>query len=385
MRSRLLVVVAVLVGLIVAVGLLSRQPSGETVPHDAGPAEQLPDVELPDLVRARGFPALRSTAADDAKQSEDGTDCPKKSPPVIAEESEEDHEARAIALAELLGQTSDADYLLAAALLSQSREGNAPLDLLAKANGIEPRNRLVAWNQLSMCRYRKGATCDIGAIEANAIAVDSSNGALWMEIAMLRLAEDKPDAAIAALRRAIAAPRMDSYFIDHATVLERALAGRSDMSYRDRVVQAIGYSAALVVSYYQITKHCSTVDESVGVWIELCNQLGEKMFADGRILLDQAIGRALQKIAAERSGDEGWISSATAEYERFRTYYRGLMADRSTQALLENDEVVLRQYFENFSTFGELEAQVRLKADAKRLRNDPDYDQCNFVSAWESQ
>lgn len=385
MRSRLLVVALFLVGLVIAAGLLSRQPSSETVPHDASPAEPLPDVELPDLVRARGFPALPSTAGDDAKLSEDGTDCPKKSPPVIAEESEKDHKARAIALAELLAQTSDADYLLAAALLSQSSEANAPLELLAKANGIEPGNPLVAWNQLAMCRYRKGATCDINVIEANAIAVDGSNGALWTEIAMLRLAEDKPDAAIAAVRRAIAAPRMDSYFIDHATVLERALAGRSDMSYRERVFQAIGYSAALVVSYYEITKHCRTVDESVGVWIELCNQLGAKMFADGRVILDQAIGRALQKIAAERSGDEGWIRSATAEYERFRTYYRSLMADRSTQALLENDEVVLRQYFENFSTFGELEAQVRLKADAKRLRNDPDYDQCNFISAWESQ
>lgn len=260
-----------------------------------------------------------------------------------------------------------------------------PLELLAKAADIEPGNPLVAWNQLAMCRDREDVSCDIEKIAANAIAVDGSNGALWLEIARLRLAENNSDAAVAAVRRAIAAPRLDTYLIDHALVLERAMASRSDLSYRDRVFQGMGYSAALVVSFYQITEHCRTVDESVGVWIELCDQLGAKMFADGRILLDQAIGRALQKIAAERSGDEDWISDATADYERFKTYYRSLLADRGTQALLENDEAVLRQYLDNFSTFGELEAQVRLQIEAQRLRSDPDYEQCNFVSGWPTE
>jgi len=205
---------------------------------------------------------------------------------------------------------------------------------------------------------------------------------VWMEIAMLRIAEEDPDAAIAAMRRAISAPRMDTYFIDHVLVLERALAGRSDLSYWDRVFRGMGYGVALVGSDYQITKHCRNVDESVGVWIELCNQLGARMFADGRIYLEQAIGRALQKIAAERSGDENWIRNATAEYEIFINNYRSLAADRSMQALLENDEVVLRQYLENFATYGELEAQLRLHKEARRLKQDPDYDQCNFESAW---
>jgi hypothetical protein len=384
-RSRLLVLAVVLIGLIVAVRLLPQQPGDESASLDTGPADDRRHVELPATVAARGFPTLRSPVGDDSTFSADDADCPKRPPPLIAKESEEDHETRAIALSKLLAHTRDADYLLAAALLSQRIAGDLPLELLAKAADVEPSNPLVAWNQLAMCRHRKDASCDIEKIAANAITIDGSNGALWMEIAMLRLAEDDSDAAVVAVRRAIAAPRLDTYFIDHALVLERAMASRSDMSYRDRVFQGMGYSAALVVSFYEITEHCRTVDESVGVWIELCDQLGAKMFADGRILLDQAIGRALQKIAAERSGDENWISNATADYERFKTYYRSLLAYRGTQALLENDEAVLRQYFENFSTFGELEAQVRLQTEAQRLRSDPDYDQCNFVSSWPTE
>lgn len=385
MRSRLLLLAVVLIGLIVAFLILPQQSGDEAVSLDAGPAADGRHVELPATVAARGFPALGLPVGDDSTFSESDADCPKKPAPLIATESEEDHEARAIALSELLAQTHDADYLLAAALLSQRVPGNLPLELLAKAADIEPGNPLVAWNQLAMCRDREDVSCDIEKIAANAIAVDGSNGALWLEIARLRLAENNSDAAVAAVRRAIAAPRLDTYLIDHALVLERAMASRSDLSYRDRVFQGMGYSAALVVSFYQITEHCRTVDESVGVWIELCDQLGAKMFADGRILLDQAIGRALQKIAAERSGDEDWISDATADYERFKTYYRSLLADRGTQALLENDEAVLRQYLDNFSTFGELEAQVRLQIEAQRLRSDPDYEQCNFVSGWPTE
>jgi len=136
----------------------------------------------------------------------------------------------------------------------------------------------------------------------------------------------------------------------------------------------------MVVSFYQITKHCEVVSESDGVWLELCDRLGAKMSADGRILLDQAIGRALQKIAAGRSGDEEWLEAATTDHEGFKAHYQSLIADRTVQALIENDEAQLRQYIENFATYGELEAQRKLQAEARRLRHDPDYDQCNFVS-----
>ncbi|MGB5720713.1 MAG: hypothetical protein WBM34_08465, partial [Woeseiaceae bacterium] len=299
MHKRLLVVAVVVAVIGVSLVLVNRQQTREQT--------RIPDADT-ETVAILGddfrqafsfFPQTLSNvdAAVDVRK-----DCSQKQQEIVAIESEEQHKARILAVAAELSNSDDPDYLLAAALLMRFGEPDAPLELLQRASKIAPRHPLVAWSLLSMCRDRKGAQCDLEALEANAIEVDGSNGAVWMEIAMLRLEEERPVAASDAVRRANAAPRFDSYFIDHAMVLERALATNGDRSYRERIFAGIGYSAAMVTSYGAITKHCGAVDAG-GVWLELCDQLGEKMVADGRALLDQAIGFALRKIAAERSGD----------------------------------------------------------------------------------
>jgi len=360
-RVRLFVVFVLLAAVTAGLFTLSTQRRAATpAPASISPADAS-DFDFPVETIAPRYSTLPASRDEPPREVDGSKDCPNREAPFKSDGSEEAHKARAIALANELARTGDADYLLAAALLSRSARPDRPLELLVRASDIAPRNRLVAWNRLTMCRDRRVADCDLKKTEADAIEVDGTNGAVWMEIAMRRLAGDKQDAAVAAVRRAIAAPRMDHYFIDHVIVLERALASRSDLSYRDRVFQAMGYSAALTVPYYGITEHCDTVSEDLGVWIELCDQLGAKMFVDGRTLLDQAIGRALQKIAAKRSGDTDWMKRSTAEYEEFKAHYDKLLSDRSMQALLENDAAVLRQYVENFSTYGELEAQTRLR------------------------
>ena len=98
--------------------------------------------------------------------------------------------------------------------------------------------------------------------------------------------------------------------------------------------------------------------------------------------MDQAIGRALQKIAAGRSGDQEWVEKSVAEYEKFEARRHELLANSKPLSLLYNDEMVLVRYVENFATYGELEAQERLQAEARRLQQDPNYDRCNFESPW---
>lgn len=312
-------------------------------------------------------------------------DCQKKNVSEKSPENLEEYKAQVQTLAAELNGSDDAEHLLAAALLGGFGTPGAQLALLNEASRMAPSDALVAWNRLKVCRELNGATCDLREIETNALQVDGDNGAVWMEVAMLRLGEGRHNVAAEAVRRAIAAPRFDNYFIDHAVVIERALAIRGDRSYAERVFMGIGVAAASSVSYYRMTTECEALAGDGGVWLELCDQLGARMSVEENTILDQAIGRAIRKIAAAQSGDEERIEKLTTDYEAFRSFYGGLLNDRSRQYLLENDEILLRQYVENLSTYGELEAQVRLKADAQRLLNDPDYDQCNFVSAWESQ
>lgn len=378
MRRSLIIVVLLLAIVSAAIGWLRIQPDPPAL-SSTPRIDALTTNPLPGEGTDTSAPAVASVETVQ-ERVDDTEDCPRKPSLYFAGQSEEEHKAWAIELADTLAASTDADYLVAAALLSQHQDADRPLELLARAAELAPENRLVTWNSLVNCPNGRGFRCDHESIEAKAIALDNSNGAVWTEIAMRRVEEGSESEAIAAARRAIAAPRIDSYFIEHVIVLQRALASRNDLSYRQRYFAAMGYVAALAAPYLRVTRHCRTAEKNVGVWIELCDRLGARMFADGRTLTDQAIGRALQKIAAGRSGDANWIEQANADYEAFNVHYGLLDRDQTVQALVENDEAVLRQYVENFETYGEFEAQARLRAEAQRLLDDPDYDRCNFVS-----
>lgn len=298
----------------------------------------------------------------------------------------EEREAHEREVEAQLSNSDDAEHLLAAALLSvsaallsesESESPERPFQLLDKAAKIDPDNRLIAWTQLQLCRKEKGVNCDLAKAEANARRVDSSNGAVWMEIAALRLGEGDESAAAEAVRSAIAAPRFDTYFIDYVILIERALSTHGESSYGDRAMAGFGI---MPLPSYGITRHCDASGASDMNWIDLCDQLGVKMFSDSTSLLDRAIGMSLQRIAAEQNGDAAEIARATAREAEFREEYQRLTATREMALLIANDEAALRRFIENFSIYGETEAQKRLHAEVERLKNSPDYDQCNFVS-----
>lgn len=320
--------------------------------------------------------AVSSTATPAAAEAE----CPPK----MTQEELEEHDARQqehfTQVAKQLSRSDNAENVLAAALLLQGSPGNTSLEALDRAFRLDPRSPLVTWNMLRVCRDDEAADCDLDFVEASATRADGDNGAIWMEMALLRLEEGQTDAARLLVRKAIAAPRFDNYFIEHARLIERALEAGGDSTYTERMIAGIGYSAALVVSYYTITSHCRTLDPADAVWIDLCQQIGEKMLVDGRVLLDQAIGASLIKIATEHTHDAERIEAALERESSFRKRYQDVIASVESQNLLANDEAVLRQYVEHLATFGELEAMTKLAEEAARLRETAGYDQCNFTN-----
>lgn len=301
----------------------------------------------------------------------------------------EEREAHIREVEAQLSNSDDAEHLLAAALLqvsaarlseSESESPERPFQLLDKAAKIDPDNRLIAWVQLQLCREGKGVNCDLAKAEAYARRVDSSNGAVWMEVAALRLGEGDESAAAEAVRRAIATSRFDTYYIDYVILIERALSTHGESSYSDRAYAGFGISTGVPLPSYSIKRHCDAPGGAGMNWIDLCDQLGAKMFSDSTSLFDRAIGMSLQKIAAEQNGDAAEIARVTAREAEFREEYQRLTTTRDMALLIGNDEAALRRFIENFSIYGETEAQKRLHAEVERLKNSPDYDQCNFVS-----
>ena len=247
------------------------------------------------------------------------------------------------------------------------------------------RIREIRWcpgNQLALCQRDEALACDIGDVETRLIDVDGDNGAIWVRLAGIRLRAGDGAAAAPYLDRAITAPRFDSYFLEHTLALEQGLAAIGGLSYTERIFQAIGLSAALAIPYGDITRFCAALDASQREWQKRCHQLGAQLTSESNTAIDMMIGFALVKIAAEYDGDSRRMAEIERQRTEFRTAVFDLIADDETSALLENDEKVLRDYIDRFSAHGELAALEYLQQEAIRLRQQPDYNPCNFVPRW---
>ena len=276
-----------------------------------------------------------------------------------------------------LQQSGDSEHVLAAALMSSDRkELQAILDRVLSE---DPANRVAHGKNLENCRA-VGSECDRRAVEAAVIAVDSANGLVWMDIASAHMLEDRWDHAEDALRRAAVAPRFDTYFMEYALLIERGLAATSDLSYTDRMIAGIGYAAAAATpAYGEVTRGCGGEVVGFSLPADVCFELGEQMARNSRELLAMHIGKHIQQDAARRLGDEGLARQLGREKQALQDAALHASADSGAQVLLQNDATVLQRYIDTFLAHGEIRATEALVAEARRLREDPDYDQCNFV------
>jgi hypothetical protein len=280
-----------------------------------------------------------------------------------------------VAASETLSRTDAPDLLLASALLSPDPESR--WRRVSRALALSPQDPVALWHQLQYCDE---VGCDRQAIELAATTIDQSNGMVWLEIAGDRIRAGKWSEAEAALRSAVSSPRFDTYFIDYALVVERGLAAVTDRPYSDRVMHGTGIAAAFAIpGFGDVSSACRSDDNDPLVWVDLCNDLGEQMSDVSQELITTMIGYGYRRAAAMRAGDEAASERIEQQSRRFSDDIIRQQALAGAQVLMQNDPAVLQDYIENFLSHGEIAAMDLLVKDARRLRDDPDYDQCNFV------
>ena len=274
-----------------------------------------------------------------------------------------------------LSRSSEPDFLVAAALLTWDADERQIL--LERALDERPGHPVAVWHRLLNCQTRD---CDREAVESAALAGDPANGMVWFLIASDRIKNGQWDAAERAMRQVAAAPHYSFHFMEYTMLLERGLAATTDLGYSERVVGGIGIAAAIAIpALGEVSRACQSGDNDALVWIELCDEAGQRMTANGDGLLTVSFGYGLRSSAAKRAGDE---TRATMIKREGNDRVNGLLREQAqsgAQALMMNDPQVLQSYVDNFLAHGELEAMARLVEDARRLRADPTYDQCNFV------
>ena len=271
----------------------------------------------------------------------------------------------------------DADLLLAGAILTAGVDTESEALAIRRALEIFPGYRAAAWYQLLRCA---AISCDREHAEAAALAVDADNGQVWLEIAGERIRTGRWAEARKALRQAANSTRFETYWVNHVTAIERALASSTDFSYRERMIHAMGYAAAIPVpSFADLGNVCRAESGAPGSWVDICANVGEQLRQSGNDLLTLGVGYKLASIVAERRGDanavERYRAQSRALWNRTMTRQQEAHAD----ALLANDPAVMQRYVENYRVYGEIRAMELLAEEAIRLSADETYDQCNFV------
>ena len=141
---------------------------------------------------------------------------------------------------------------------------------------------------------------------------------------------------------------------------------------------ALGTASVTPIALNSLTTRCKS--GTAGVWPELCEQLGSRMTTDSGNTLTKMIGMDLRKIAMTNQGDEKGLAILARERDALRQSMGSIEDNQQMLNLMMNDELVLRYYLENLEVYGEREARRRIFAEMQRLKNSPEYDQCNFAS-----
>ena len=354
-------------------------PGPESSPGAAVPTEPGAGEFRDDLGQRRPVP-MPATLEQRYSMSSFGCSVDDADPYVAETHDEDAFRHRIAAIAGDLALSGDVEHVLASVILSRSGGVFTAPERIEQALALDPANELVLWTADMLCADgTDGGYCGDAGFQRNRDAILARNGSHWLRQAPRFLAAGDELRALDALERASTEPEFESYFIDYAMLLERALAATSDMEYVMRMTTAIGYAASMPIEPIEILRICKDRSESDSRWLALCIRVNERLVSDGNTLLLQMLGRGYLATLYEYSGQTKARDAIVAERDAWRQRLRTANPDRDIAML--SDPGFYAQYIDAFASGGESAALEFANAEIARRKQDPDYDPCANVPA----
>ena len=293
---------------------------------------------------------------------------------------EDEFRHRVAAIASHLAVSGDVEHVLASVVLSRSGGVFSAPERIDRALALDPANELVLWTADMLCADGADAGyCGDAGFRQDRDAILARNGAHWLRQAQRHHEHGDDGAAHDALERASTEPRFDTYFIDYAMLLERALAASSDMDYALRMTIAIGYAATMPTEPTGILQTCRDRSESDSRWLPLCIRVSERLVSDGNTLLLQMLGREHLATLYDYAGQTEARDAIVAERDAWRQRLGTPNPDREIAML--SDPGFYARYIDVFASGGETAALDFANAEIERRKQDPDYNPCENVPA----
>lgn len=289
------------------------------------------------------------------------------------------------AMAAALKNSDDPEHLLMASLYDGERRRAEPspfpaqrnLDSLFRGLEIEPRNELLLWNAMTLCAESgEEERCDGYNVPELATAALGNNANFWFRLAAIRANADDMEGAFSALERSLAAPEYKEYFIEHVELFARGISAFNNAPYNERVVAAIGMTAALQAPELGLHQECNQQAPNSTDWLYVCIDIGRQMEVRGRTLLTEFLGLRLQQAMYEIAGDDRRARVAEARLKARRKLQTQTTAQNNEIAVLTYDERVLEAYFDAWQADGERQALLFLQNETARLMRVPGYNPC---------
>ncbi|MEM7433156.1 MAG: hypothetical protein AAF351_14645 [Pseudomonadota bacterium] len=201
------------------------------------------------------------------------------------------------------------------------------------------------------------------------------NAATWLAMARLRQLQGRNDEAIAAMRRAAAAPVFNGYVLERTRIMEQGLAVGGDLAGWQRVIGALE-----IVSNAAETENLEAcVDDALqsDAWLQVCIQVAERVIEEPSAGLFQlTVGAQLAGFYARAGRTEDATKQERMLDEQMKVF--SVLSDSLARAVYEQDDQVFFGMLdhwnesEKFFGIGYLNAEVQRKIDAGEYPPAPD-------------
>ena len=285
-------------------------------------------------------------------------------------------QAKFYALIDRLAESTDLDHRLMAGILKVNGDFPDAIDEFERLLPAMPEHPILHWRLLDACAVRPThPLCADGEAERRTISILGANGEAWAKIAPYRLRRGDERGALEALGNAATAAEFEDYWSAETALLFGSLASGPNSGITDRLLEAIGYTAAFPMPQLSLIQQCRSRAGSSPDWYRVCLAYGQRKETDTQTLLGKGIGVGLQRALYELIGDTQNAQAAEARAGPVEYSLRDPQL-RDGEVLLAYDESIALAWLQHMVVYGQLSAQDFLKAEVDRVRRIPGYDPC---------
>ncbi|NMP31102.1 hypothetical protein HII17_05945 [Thalassotalea sp. M1531] len=364
---------------------LPSEPIGSTSSNQKSQARQGNEhnAEKGDKVAGNFSETFSSEENPEQRHSSKESKLEKTTSDILAcayqEESEQENEAKAIAIETFANELLNADntelqktaYLFNK--LSSETSPHHTRIFLDEYLHQRPDDKLAVLQLLNTCKQLPHDTECNQTLAENIDYSDPENGVLWLQLAALMLAQENQQAFTHYLKIAIEKTSFSNYFFEYIGLFFDSAYGVIDLPFNQ--VYTLGSSLVSSADISSVINYCGKVPTSNTTLFGICQQLGSSMQIHADDMLLQAMGAGISRESYKKSNDQTALANQIkVDEQRYKAMFN--LDWQNAQSLIVWDDELMTTWIEHGKLFGEQAAVNALIEEAKIKSLNPDYRPC---------